>query len=164
MREQLPDPPEHASLGGIGALRDLGLARVGYSDHTTGVRTGRSPSRPGRACSKSTSPSTAAKGPDHAASLDPARFRQYVEKARSAFVMLGPRAKRMLAIESDVRTLSRQSVIAACEPRRLDARAVELTIRRPGTGIAPFRLAELSGRKLARDVAAGTPLTDADLA
>ena len=42
--------------------------------------------------------------------------------------------------------------------------AEELTIKRPGVGIAPWRLAATIGRRLARPVAANMPLRDEDLA
>jgi sialic acid synthase SpsE len=156
-----PTPPECASLAGIGALLAMGLHRVGYSDHTTGVHTGALAVAAG-ACvlEKHLTYDTGARGPDHSASLDPARFGQYVEKARSAFAMMGPAAKRVLPIESDVRTLSRQSVVAA---RDLAVGALvsaqDLTVRRPGTGFPPFVLRDLVGRRVLRAVAAGTPLT-----
>jgi N-acetylneuraminate synthase len=39
----------------------------------------------------------------------------------------------------------------------------DLTIKRPGTGIEPWRLGEMIGRRLARDVEGDVPLTEADL-
>ena len=38
-----------------------------------------------------------------------------------------------------------------------------LTFKRPGSGLEPFRLGEVLGRRLVRDVAADAPLTPADL-
>ena len=106
-----------------------------------------------------------APGPDHAMSLDPGAFERYVRLAHRAHQMLGPASKGVLEIERDVREVSRQSVTARCElPAGHVLVSGELTIKRPGIGIAPWRLAETIGRRLARPVAADTPLTDEDLA
>ena len=78
--------------------------------------------------------------------------------------MLGDRAKRVLAIGQDVRGASRQSIVTT---RRLDAGHViardDLTIKRPGIGIEPWRMDEIIGRRLARAVEADTPLAARDL-
>ncbi|XHC27305.1 MAG: SAF domain-containing protein [Phycisphaerales bacterium] len=39
-----------------------------------------------------------------------------------------------------------------------------LTTKRPGTGIEPFRLADIAGRTATRDIEPDTPLTEDDLA
>jgi len=60
--------------------------------------------------------------------------------------------------------VSRQSLVATrdlASGQTLEPR--DLTVKRPGTGVPPYRLAEVIGRKLARAVAADMPLTDADL-
>ena len=78
--------------------------------------------------------------------------------------MLGDRTKRVLAIEQDVRAASRQSLVVT---RRLEAGHViarnDLTIKRPGIGIEPWRMDEIVGRRLARTVEADTPLAARDL-
>ena len=106
-----------------------------------------------------------ATGPDHATSLDPDRFKRYVDLARRAWKMLGPAEKRVLEIEQDVRRVSRQSLTTTqALPAGHVLTSRELTIKRPGTGIAPWRLAEIVGRRLARAVEADVPLREEDLA
>jgi sialic acid synthase SpsE len=78
--------------------------------------------------------------------------------------MLGA-GKRLQPIEEDVRRVSRQSLVAARDLRageRLEP--AMLTVKRPGTGIEPWRGAEVIGRALCRDVAADHVLRDEDLA
>ena len=79
--------------------------------------------------------------------------------------MVGPPTKVPLAIELDVREVARQSVTTRCElPAGHVIEPGELTLKRPGGGIEPSRLSETIGRRLARPVAANTPLCDEDLA
>lgn len=75
------------------------------------------------------------------------------------------KVKRVLAIEQDVRTVSRQSLTAV---RDLAAGHVltrgDLTIKRPGTGLAPFELEHVVGKKLTRAVEADMPVMAGDVA
>lgn len=167
-----PTPDENAQLAGIAALTELAASAaggreiaVGYSDHTRSIDTGALAVACGAAVlEKHLTWSCTARGPDHAASLDPGQFSQYVDLARRAHSMLGPRGIVIQEIEQDVRTVSRQSITST---RDLKAGATltrkDLTIKRPGTGLRPYMLNILPGRKLARNVPADTPLTPADI-
>jgi N,N'-diacetyllegionaminate synthase len=162
-----PTPDEHASLGGIRALAAEfpHPSGVGYSDHTTALDTGALAVTCG-ACllEKHLTLDRNSAGPDHAASLDPDGFADYVRLARRAFNMIGPLDKDVLDIEREVRSLSRQSVTTK---RDLAAGHVlapaDLTVKRPGTGLPAAALGICVGRKLKRSVAADTQLTEADL-
>lgn len=167
-----PTPEDHAQIAGIPALADLiaalHLSRsvlVGYSDHTHSHDTGALAVVAG-ACvlEKHLTWSRSAKGPDHAASLDPALFARYVQRAHRAWSMLGPRRVIVQEIEQDVRTVSRQSITSTRDLTTGETLTREdLTIKRPGTGLLPALLDALPGRRLARDVPADTPLTSADV-
>ncbi len=69
------------------------------------------------------------------------------------------RAKKVLPIEEDVRTVSRQSIVTR---RALPAghvlRRDDLTFKRPGTGLPPFMIGEVVGRALKRAVEDDVPL------
>ncbi|MCL4196442.1 MAG: N-acetylneuraminate synthase family protein [Phycisphaerales bacterium] len=167
-----PTPEAYAQIAGIPALADLigtlQLSRsvlVGYSDHTSSHDTGALAVVAG-ACvlEKHLTWRRSAKGPDHAASLDPALFARYVQQAHRAWSMLGPRRVIVQEIEQDVRTVSRQSITSTRDLTTGETLTREdLTIKRPGTGLLPALLDALPGRKLARDVPADTPLTSADV-
>ena len=98
-------------------------------------------------------------------SLEPKQFERYVAFARLAATMLGDSRKVVHEIEKDVRQASRQSIVAA---RRLRAgetmRSEDLTVKRPGSGVAPWRLKQLVGRRVAVDVEPDTAITEAHLA
>lgn len=167
-----PTPEGCAQIAGIPALAELigtlHLNRsvlVGYSDHTSSHDTGALAVVAG-ACvfEKHLTWSRSAKGPDHAASLDPALFARYVQQAHRAWSMLGPRRVIVQEIEQDVRTVSRQSITSTRDLTTGETLTREdLTIKRPGTGLLPALLDALPGRRLARDVPADTPLTSADV-
>lgn len=160
-----PTPDESAALAGRAAMRRINPNALGYSDHTMSVDTGALAVASG-ACvlEKHLTYDRRAAGPDHALSLDADGFAEYVRLARRAWTMLGARDKRVLEIEQDVRQASRQSVttLRALPAGHVLARG-ELTIKRPGVGIAPARLAEVVGRRLVRAVEADVPLRDEDL-
>ncbi len=161
-----PTDDEHAALAGRHALLDITPHGLGHSDHTTAIDTGALAVASG-ACilEKHLTYDRNARGPDHAASLDPGQFKEYVRLAHRAWRMLGPREKSVQSIEQDVRTVSRQSVTIT---RTLAAghalTAADLTIKRPGTGLPPWRLESVIGRRLARAVEADVPLHEDDLA
>jgi sialic acid synthase SpsE len=157
-----------AELGGIGAIGAVFAGPVGYSDHTPGVETGMLAVRAGATIlEKHLTFDRAAAGPDHAASLDGPMLAEYVRLARLAVSMPAleglERIKRVLPCEADVRKVSRQSIVAR---RDLPAGRVlcesDLTIKRPGTGLEPFRWREVVGRRLVRAVSADMPMTAED--
>lgn len=175
-----PTKDEDAALGGIDALREVFAGPVGYSDHTAHALSGAWATRRGAAIlEKHFTYSRAAKGPDHAASLEAAQFAEYVRAARAASGpavgaggvteaapahALGPLEKRVLECERDVRQVSRQSIVltrAVAAGEALDAAA--LGFKRPGTGIEPWRAAECVGRRAARDLDADELLREEDL-
>ncbi|MCC6427640.1 MAG: N-acetylneuraminate synthase family protein [Phycisphaerales bacterium] len=167
-----PTGMQESELGGIAAIADIFPGVVGYSDHTREAHTGALAVTCG-ACilEKHFTLDKKAPGPDHAASLEPAEMGGYVQMVRAAFGELeahrrygtptsfsrsyGPGIKRVLEIERDVRRVSRQSLVAV---RDLAAGHVisreDLTIKRPGMGIEPWKIDEVVGKTLAVAVGA----------
>lgn len=156
-----PTPDECAALAGRQAIEAVNPNAIGYSDHTTSVLSGGFAVASGaRVLEKHLTYDRAATGPDHAASLDAVQFAEYVRRANEAFAMLGPQRKDVLDIEREVRTLSRQSLVASSE---LAAGTVlqrrDVTIKRPGTGLSPAELEHIVGRTVTRHIDADAPLT-----
>jgi N,N'-diacetyllegionaminate synthase len=175
-----PTRREEASIRGMEAIAAATGLPVGYSDHTRETDTGAVAANLGAAIlEKHLTYSKAAAGPDHAASLEPAEFRAYATLARDESTLRawtgnripgaedprwGPAEKRVLECERDVRQASRQSITAARELRAGEVLQREcLTFKRPGIGMEPWRLDEVIGRRLARDVGCDQPLQAADL-
>jgi N-acetylneuraminate synthase/N,N'-diacetyllegionaminate synthase len=161
-----PTPDECASLGGRRAMETLTPNALGYSDHTTAVDTGGLAVAAGACClEKHLTLDAGDAGPDHAISLEPDALGEYVRLARRAHAMLGGCVKRVHEIERDVREASRQSIVARRSRAKGDIlQPDDLTIKRPGTGLEPWRLRETVGRRLARALEADRPLHEDDLA
>ncbi|MCH8824915.1 MAG: N-acetylneuraminate synthase family protein [Planctomycetes bacterium] len=160
-----PTPNGSAHLAGIRILMQNFSVAVGYSDHTTSVDTGALAVATGASIiEKHITYDRNAPGPDHAASFEPDEFGEYVQDIKRAFSMLGSQTKEPDAIEHDVRNVSRQSIITK---HKLDAGHIltesDLTIKRPGTGIEPYRLKEILGQQLSHALEADTLLLETDL-
>jgi len=161
-----PAADECAAIGGMHEILAITSRPVGYSDHTQSVDTGALAVAAG-ACilEKHLTYDRSAAGPDHAASLDPAQFAEYVRLARRAARMVGSSRKELQDVERDVRAVSRQSLVAARSiPAGAFITAADLEVKRPGTGICASRFDEIVGRRAVRAIEADRVLTDADVA
>ncbi len=152
---------EQANLRRIGTLRDRYQCPAGYSDHTQEVATGQLAVAAG-ACllEKHFTLDRGQRGPDHAFSLAPADLGEYIRLARQAEVMSGTGRLDLSDVEREVRTVSRCSVTAARDILAGTTSAADmLVIKRPGTGISPWRIGEVIGRVARCDIPADTPIT-----
>lgn len=160
-------PAPDAALGGIRAIAETTGLLTGYSDHTASVETGAAAVSAGAVLlERHVTYDTSAAGPDHSASLEPDRFASYAEQARCAPRPGEPAAgrKQVLECEQDVRNVSRQSLVTTRDVAAGDViERDDLTIKRPGTGIEPWRMDEVVGRAVSRDVEADMPLAEGDL-
>jgi len=156
-----PTPAQSANIRAVATLADLCGGVAGYSDHTSSLDSGALAVAAG-ACivEKHITMDRAARGPDHAASLDPGGFAEYVRRLRSAEVYLGSGALGMSEVEADVRRVARRSLVAARElsaGARLSAE--DIVAKRPAGGIEPDRIDELVGRRLRVALACDTPFS-----
>jgi N,N'-diacetyllegionaminate synthase len=155
-----PTPNELAHLCWIGELGRRFDCPAGYSDHTTEMLSGGIAVGAG-ACivEKHLTYDRTAKGPDHAASADPREFERYVKRIREADTLCGAPGKTVLPIEEDVRKVSRQSLVVR---RNLKAgetlRSEDLTFQRPGTGMPAAMITRAVGRRISREIVAGSLL------
>jgi sialic acid synthase SpsE len=154
-----PTPAYQAHLCWIDELARF-EAPVGYSDHTTELLAGAMAVASG-ACivEKHLTYDRTAKGPDHSSSADPVEFAEYVRLIRSAEALRGSGGKHVLPIERDVRTVSRQSLVLSRDVEVGEViRMNDLTVQRPGTGIAPAEVSAAAGRAARFALRKGTML------
>lgn len=155
-----PTPLDQVHFANIRRMRDTFHLPIGFSDHTMEPETGAYAVLAG-ACilEKHITLDATARGPDHAASLEPGPFADYVRGARQAAVLLGHGERRCLAIERDVRALARGRLVAR---RAIQAGATitadALMVQRPGNGIPPTELGQVIGRIATQRIEAETPL------
>lgn len=155
-----PTPLESANLCWVGELHSRFGVPVGYSDHTSDVMSGAFAASAGAVIvERHLTYDRRAAGPDHAASSDPEEFAEYVSLIRHADAMRGRPGKRVLEIENDVRTVSRQSLVLR---RDIDSGQPigdeDLTVQRPGVGIPAAKITVTIGRRALRNLKAGEML------
>ncbi|MGA2439381.1 MAG: N-acetylneuraminate synthase family protein [Tepidisphaeraceae bacterium] len=156
-----PTPAESANLCWIAELAERFGVPVGFSDHTTEVVAGALAVAAGAVIlEKHLTYDCGAAGPDHAASLDPDDFADYVKLVRLAGRMRGTGGKRVLDIEREVRTVSRQSLVAARDlPAGHRIAEQDLKVQRPGTGIPASALPSIVGQRTSHAIKAGEMLS-----
>jgi N-acetylneuraminate synthase/N,N'-diacetyllegionaminate synthase len=155
-----PTPPEQAHLLWMSAMAHRYEVPVGFSDHTNEPMAGAFAVAAGAGLiEKHLTYDRRAAGPDHAASASPADFATYVELIHFAEQMRGGGQKRVLPIEQDVRTVSRQSLVLARDKAEGDEiTASDLRTQRPGTGISAAEITSAIGRSVKQPLKAGTLL------
>lgn len=160
-----PTEAAHASLRRIPALLRHSEV-VGYSDHTLGVRAASVAVALGaRIIEKHfTMDRNLSDFRDHQASVDPPLMRELVAGIRETEALMAGDAE-VAPCEHDARTAVRRSIAVG---RDLAAgatiEATDLVWLRPATGLAPGDESQVIGRRIARDIEAGTLITAADLA
>ena len=87
-------------------------------------------------------------GPDHKASLEPDDLFQMIRYVRDTEKMLGFSKKVITNSEKKTKLLVRKSLIASKEIRKGDVFSFKnITTKRPGFGISPFKINSYIGRK-----------------
>lgn len=125
----------------IGATFNL---PIGYSDHSDGIEISVAAVALGaRIIEKHLTLDRSMEGPDHAASLEPAAFAEMTGAIRRVETALGDGVKRPTESEWKNRDVARKSIVAAAEIHT--GQPMELSTKRPGTGVSPFEYWRLQG-------------------
>lgn len=163
---EYPAPPEQVNLRAMRAMAEAFGVPVGFSDHTEGVAAAIAAAALGAAAiEKHFTLDRSLPGPDHQASIEPHELAQLAQGARLAWLALGDGKKVPQPCERANRPLIRKSLVAGRDlPAGTVLALADLEVKRPEAGIAPARLDEVLGRKLARALAEDEPLNWDDLA
>lgn len=153
---EYPTPMADVNLRAMETLRRNFGTRVGYSDHTQGIEVAIAAAALGAdVIEKHFTLDKTLPGPDHVASLDPAELAAMVNAIRNIGQALGSGEKRVTDSERANRQVARKSIVAACDIAAGEPFTdVNLTVKRPGSGISPMRLPELMGKLSPRAFAA----------
>lgn len=131
---------------------------VGYSDHTPElINPIAATAMGGKVFEKHFTLDKELPGPDHRMSLNPQELIETIQSIRLTEKALGMAVKEVLPAEKDNRLKLRKSLVAAKNLSQgvvLDRSMV--TAKRPGTGIAPYNLEIILGKKLNQDLPADT--------
>lgn len=156
-----PTPMDSINLGVIRTLQRAFSLPTGLSDHTESTWTGSWAVAAG-ACvlEKHITLDRSLPGPDHAMSLTPPQWREYVTLTREAQRAMGDGHLGTRDAEAEVRTIARRSVVAAADIAEGASLTPELlTLKRPGIGIPPRELDRLLGRQAAQSIPRDTMLS-----
>ncbi len=155
-----PTPDDQVNLHRIAALRErFGLA-VGFSDHSSGITAALGAvALGGCMVEKHFTLDRNLPGPDHWFSADPAELRELVSALRRVEAHLGAGDVALGEGEQDMASLAHRSIVASADlPAGHCIGEGDLAFRRPGTGLMPYEMDKVIGRRTRGAVAAGTLL------
>lgn len=160
-----PAAPSDVNLRAMRTMADATAMPVGYSDHTLGLAVSTAAVALGATViEKHFTLDKKMPGPDQQASLDPQELAQLIDQIRTVESALGSNEKAPVPSELPVRALVRRSVTTVRDIAAGDVlKTSDVTLLRPGTGIAPRELESVPGHIAARALPAGTTLTWGDL-
>jgi N,N'-diacetyllegionaminate synthase len=155
-----PAPLEQMNLKMIPTLRSMFGVPVGLSDHTLGPEAAYAALALGaRIFERHLTLDRSMPGPDHQSSLDPANMKSYVDGLHALLAGLGDGQKRIMPCEENTRFAFRRYIVAQRNLHAGEALSEnDVCFKKVGSGLEPDKLAGLIGRRIARDVAADTPL------
>ena len=124
-------------------------AILGLSDHTDGHVTVLGAVALGaRVVEKHFTLSKNLKGPDHKASLEPKELSQMISFVRDTEKMLGFKDKLITKSEKKTKLLVRKSLVAMNDIKKGEIFSYKnITAKRPGKGISPFKIKKFLGKK-----------------
>jgi N,N'-diacetyllegionaminate synthase len=150
---EYPTPFEDVNLRAMLTIQNAfpGIA-VGYSDHTNGIEVPIAAVAMGASViEKHFTLDRNLPGPDHRASLEPPELSAMISGIRNIEKALGTGIKKPSPSELKNKPIARKSIVAASPIKEGEAfTEMNITVKRPGTGITPMRWDEIIGRKAAK--------------
>lgn len=152
---EYPAPMSDVNLQAMVTMRDVFGVNVGYSDHTMGHEVAVAAVALGAcAIEKHLTLDRTATGPDHWASLEPAEFADMVRAIRNIELAMGDGIKTPQPSEIGNMAVARKSLVAAAIIREGEPfTSMNITAKRPGSGLSPMFWDDVLGRKATRDFA-----------
>jgi len=162
-----PTPDEDADFARVETFRrELAPYLCGVSDHTLGPAGAWMAAALGGVCIEKhyTLDKRLGEVPDHAISVDPTELAEMVRACTRASVLRGRSWIGVRESERPARVNARRSVVLArAVAAGQELQRHDLGFRRPGTGIPPFEVDRMIGRRARRDLVEGTVLSESDV-
>lgn len=144
-----PTPFEDVNLRALQTLqKEFPHHKIGFSDHSLGIACPIAAVAMG-ACiiEKHFTLDKHLAGPDHKASLEPNELEMMVQGIRQIEKALGDGEKRLTKSEKENLKIARKSLVARCEIKKGELFSeMNLTTKRPATGISAMRYDEFLGK------------------
>lgn len=149
---EYPAPFQDVNLKAMDTMRECFGLNVGLSDHTNGIAIPiAAVARGARIIEKHFTLDRKMEGPDHKASLEPNELKAMVSSIREVEMALGSPLKQVTPSELININTVRKSVVASCDIDQGELFTEHnLSIKRPGTGLSPFRYWDLLGKPATR--------------
>ena len=127
--------------------------QIGYSDHTDGFETAIAAVALGaKTIEKHITTNKKLKGPDHAASMEPLVFKNYIKLIRNTSLLLGASKKTPTISEKKNMKLVKKSIVANQDIKKGEIFSEKnLSCKRPALGISPYRWKSVLGKKAKKD-------------
>jgi len=162
-----PTPDEDADFARLETFRrELAPYLCGVSDHTLGPGGAWMTAALGGVCIEKhyTLDKRLGESPDHAISVDPTELAEMVRACQRASVLRGGSWIGVRESERPARANARRSVVLAkAVAAGQELQRQDLGFRRPGTGIPPFEVDRMIGRRARRDLVEGAVLSESDV-
>lgn len=147
---EYPTPMQDVNLKAMLQIKEQAGVRVGYSDHTMGIEVPVAAVALGaEVIEKHFTLDKNMDGPDHKASLEPAELKQMVASIRNIEIALGKGIKTPSPSEIRNMAIARKSIHLKHD---LQAGHVltenDLVMKRPGDGISPMRMHDITGKSI----------------
>ena len=149
---EYPVPMVEVNLRAMCTIREAFGVRVGFSDHTEGIEIAIAAVAMGATLiEKHFTLDRGLPGPDHRASIEPDQLTLMIRAIRNVELAMGDGIKRPSVSELRNRPIARKSLVAARPIAAGELFSTDnLAVKRPGTGVSPMRLDELTGKAARR--------------
>ena len=146
---EYPTPFNDANLNSIEYLKKILKLNVGYSDHTLGIEASIAAVAKGASViEKHFTLNKSYAGPDHQASITPIELKELVRSLRNIEKTLLVDKKIVTKSEKKNIKIIRKSIVAKSHIKKNERFSeLNLTCKRPGTGISPIFWKKVLGRK-----------------
>lgn len=144
-----PTKINDVNLRAMSTIKKKMNIEVGYSDHTLGKETSIAAIAMGaKVIEKHITLNKKMKGPDHAASMEPKKFYEFVKSLRNTEILLGSDKKNPTLNEMKIRKLTRKSIVAKSKINKGEIfNENNIISKRPEGGIPAIFWPKIIGKK-----------------
>lgn len=150
---QYPTPFSDVNLSAMKQIASATGKAIGYSDHTIGIEVSIAAVALGAmVIEKHFTLDKNMEGPDHRASLEPHELRMMIESIRNIENSIGDGEKKKSMSEISNSSVVRKSIVAKTKIKKGESFSeLNITVKRPGTGISPMKWYEVLGTIAEKD-------------
>lgn len=159
---EYPAPLVDINLNAMDTMKSAFRLPVGYSDHSAGITVPIAAVAKGAVLiEKHFTLDKTMDGPDHKSSLEPSELTRMVKGIRDVELVLGDGIKGPRPSEIKNKDIARKSIVAAKDIKAGEFYTDEnISIKRPGNGVSPYRYWELLKQKSSKNHSEGEVIID----